>query len=992
MGTHLSIRQKLGQAVTAALIVGSLVGCGGGGSVAGQAENGAATAVTASSGDTTAVATGSDAAGITVSARGMASKESGTATPSPTPRPAASPVASALSITATGCTCTVNGVAVTAAAAGATVAVTANTPPSGQVFSGWSGSAPLVSTSGLSTTFVMPQGAVTVTAQFGAQATIAQPVASHPRLWITQADLPKLRGWAAASNSTYQQGIAPLVNGAINVYNTQYFPGGVQNATWPDPGDTQGYTGPQTEQYALLFAFQSLIDPNPTNAAQHAQRARNLLMVAMNEAAKGVAAGQPFRDPKFVTFNRGNASASFFPLVVDWIYNATDANGKRILTSQDLTTIRKVFLTWSNQCLNANTTNGDHPSPVGTTTQALLLPNGKALRTAANNYYLGHARLLTMMALCIDPADDPAVDPRISNAVLGNTLRSYIKNATGAWLLQEYAMFGDRADVISRLGLPAAADVGLASGGTAAEGSMYGHSIGFLFGQLLALKTAGYDDPALSGPQAALVNNPIFFDRYIRATAASLVPVAQVPTGGNSYLGPIFSWYTYGDILRTWLTPEFSPNFALLGLLDQKNGVSTRLNAERWFVNSAIEGGAGKALTRVSNPWAYGVDSAILTFLLMDPNAAAATDPRASLGTAHYDAGQGRLYEHTSYSATSSMVAFSNSWSSIDHQQADANRVDFHRNGEWLTRGIANYDTQWVGQATDYQNTVSIHNWCQAGKPTTLSWFEGTFWTMGSQWLEGYSAGDPTTTCDVQGAYTYVNGDATNLYNRPAQWSAASAALDVQNASRSLLWIKPDRLVIFDRAKTLHTGLDKHLSLGMIATPALTQGAGGAMATEVTPQGQRLYVQSLLPAGATMKTSAIAISASAVAALEPAKGRLVVQDTAGAADTCFLTVLEGADATKTAPDSAVLVKSTAGTAFDGAVLNGQNAVMFVHDAKATFSSTTYTVPGSVTTHYLCGLTPAAGYTVTRTVTAGGVQVTITPGGTVTADAGGVLVF
>ena len=47
-------------------------------------------------------------------------------------------------------------------------------------------------------------------------------------------------------------------------------------------------------------------------------------------------------------------------------------------------------------------------------------------RMAANNYYLAHARLLTMMALALDPADDPPVNPAARSRSLGNTLRSYI--------------------------------------------------------------------------------------------------------------------------------------------------------------------------------------------------------------------------------------------------------------------------------------------------------------------------------------------------------------------------------------------------------------------------------------------------------------------------------------------------------------------------------------------------------------------------------------
>ena len=56
-----------------------------------------------------------------------------------------------------------------------------------------------------------------------------------------------------------------VLNQAINIYNTQFFPNGVPNPNYPDPGDTQGYTGYLTEQYGAVLAFNSLIDPSPTN-------------------------------------------------------------------------------------------------------------------------------------------------------------------------------------------------------------------------------------------------------------------------------------------------------------------------------------------------------------------------------------------------------------------------------------------------------------------------------------------------------------------------------------------------------------------------------------------------------------------------------------------------------------------------------------------------------------------------------------------------------
>ena len=133
-------------------------------------------------------------------------------------------------------------------------------------------------------------------------------MSTHPRLWITQNDLSRLRGWAVSTNPVYVQGMVPLLNQAINVYNTQFYPGGKTNPVWPDPGDVQGYTPPSTEQYALIFAFQSLIDPSPAARSQYAQYARNLIMYAMNQAALGHLANAPFRDPMFAVYNRANGT------------------------------------------------------------------------------------------------------------------------------------------------------------------------------------------------------------------------------------------------------------------------------------------------------------------------------------------------------------------------------------------------------------------------------------------------------------------------------------------------------------------------------------------------------------------------------------------------------------------------------------------------------------------------------------------------------------
>lgn len=437
----------------------------------------------------------------------------------------------------------VNGTGGGSYAAGATVNIAANAAPSGQVFKNWTG-ATVANPAAPATSLTMPAANTTVTANYASNVVtqIPFPVTTHPRLWVTPGDLARLRNWATSSNPVYQQGLAQIVQQAVSLYRTQFFPNGVANPNYPDPGDTQGYTGYLTEQYGEILAFQSLIDPSPANRAVFAQYARNMLMYAMNEAAKGHLAGAPFRDPAFAVYNRASGSGEGWPLMVDWLYNAVDGNGNPILTASDKLTIRNVFLQWAVDCLNASTTGGDHPEPIGVTNSAQLLPNNLPYRMAANNYYTAHARLLTMMSLVLDPADDPPLNSSLSAAVQGNSMRSYILNATGAWLYQQYAMYGEPTAIASAYGIPGnGTGFGLASGGLPPEGMLYGVSYANLLEGLLALQTSGFNNPAYSGPQIALIGTPMW-DRYVKGVITSITPSSRSYPGPEAYLGNIYQF------------------------------------------------------------------------------------------------------------------------------------------------------------------------------------------------------------------------------------------------------------------------------------------------------------------------------------------------------------------------------------------------------------------------------------------------------------------
>jgi hypothetical protein len=446
----------------------------------------------------------------------------------------------------------------------------------------------------------------------------------------------------------------------------------------------------------------------------------------------------------------------------------------------------------------------------------------------------------------------------------------------------------------------------------------------------------------------------------------------------------VFEFGSYGDLLRLWVTPDFVQPFALRALLEQENGNSNNLDAARWFAVNALEGGPNALMSRIAAPWSYSSSDSILYYLLLDPNLPAAADPRPSYPTTFYDPGAGRILAHSDWSATSTMFDYRASWISIYHQDGDGGQFEFYRKGEWLTKEMSNYDNNFLGQTTPYHNTLALQNWNVNGKPK-LNWFEDGEWTNGSQWMLGLNAGDPTTLTSVGPGYVYASSDLTNLYNRPNFWQPSLGAMDILQATRSILWLNNDTIVVYDRAASVHAGLFKRFNLCLTNSPTIN----GNVATETLASGQKLFVQTLLPANPSITAANTAINLTQIAWLEPTQFTLTVEDPNKPATVRFLHVLQGADANATMVPAMGLT-STQGTAFDGTVF-GSSVVFFPVNTGAAIVTTTFTVPISVNTLLITGLTANASYELTTQSGPNGTQIVLTPGGNgATADAAGVL--
>jgi len=142
--------------------------------------------------------------------------------------------------------------------------------------------------------------------------------------------------------------------------------------------------------------------------------------------------------------------------------------------------------------------------------------------------------------------------------------------------------------------------------------------------------------------------------------------------------------------------------------------------------------------------------------------------------------------------------------------------------------------------------------------------------------------------------------------------------------------------------------------------------------------GQALTVQSLMPAAATLYeqhfwTSSPSQEFQTPSILETANDRLIIEDKSELLDVRYLTVLQSSDA-NVAADPATAIHSIAGTDFDGWV--GNTAVVFPTTLGQAFSSTTYTVPSTITRHMVTGSTPGAPYTVGVAANGGTTTVTL----------------
>lgn len=762
----------------------------------------------------------------------------------------------------------------------------------------------------------------------------SSPATGHPRLWVREADLPRLRARANVQNPMYRELGAVATEAAIAMDKGLI------------PSDKEcAFDRVYCESHAELFAFMSLITTDEAARKDYAARARKILLYIMDRVKKG--------DPHdafvhhFSTGDRSRWAGESFGLTVDWIYP--------YLTAEDKAVIRSVFLGWAEDQLRSTTTSHDHPEPIGKLNDPAMLKDPKKRRYSVNNYYTAHMRNLTLLSLAFDPADDP---PVAGSKGTYPRLRDYFANVAGAWLYVTDSVLRNDA-----------------RGGSPPEGFQYGPAtLAYVSETLLAIQTAGEADPKKWGPQVHLDGNPFWQEvipAHIHALSPGTVPVRIGPTHEAAWTGD-------GQKYELW---DHIDPFAALGLHAENTGNKQRLDALRWMAINLGPGGP-TAVTRRARSQLGQVYKrhSIMYFLLLDP-AVTPGDPRPATPLEHYGAGLGQVFARTSWGPEATWFQFQLGWEQIDHQHGDGLSFGFYRGGEWLTKERVGYGSFFVG--SDQHNTLAVENDRNRRYEDPV---RGGLSKRGSQWPLVHTD-DPRLLAKSFGKeYLYVLGDATALYN-----SAYEAIDDVKHVSRSLVWLKPDHLVLYDRASTGKEGRFKRFFL---QTPAVATVAG-KLSTSTTAKGQKLFVTTLLPENAVIaaeKYTATKEWETKPAEFEPMLATLRVEPPTMSKDVRFLHVLQGGSA-GAAADPAVLVRSKGGTPFVGAVVKGTLVLFPVDPVDArSVSEVSFTVPAGITKQLVTGLAPNAGYDVVRKPGGGGDEVTIRPGSGARADEGGVLAF
>jgi hypothetical protein len=498
-------------------------------------------------------------------------------------------------------------------------------------------------------------------------------------------------------------------------------------------------------------------------------------------------------------------------------------------------------------------------------------------------------------------------------------------------------------------------------GGESSEGNGYGYSVGSIRSAMNAIWTAGYADPLIYGPQMSLATSS-WWDLHNIVTNEFLTGMEK-NNGGTSGRSPSYGVINTGDENSYQTYPNNLGANTSTMVFDTYTGRTDRMSSLEWPVlNTAYGGPAGNLLgcvdycgfdEEMTVQIANGVASDFFIALPAgDPVASPPPDPRPSMPL---DLWNGSYNQHqmvrTGFTPTDTLLSITCGNTLIDHEHGDCGRIEIYSGNEWITKGrntFNDYNSQM--SAATQNNELAV----LGGQPNcgTSSSDPDWYWACatGGTWGGGEQAGLVTPLHSELPIYAANITDMRSLYN---QWPFST---NVTGASRSILFLKGTKQVVFYDVATTTTSLDKSVYMNTTGIPTIA----GNVASWLTQSGtQKVYLTTLLPSTTGPANIGLTPGNSEQAADWEVVTTLKI-DGGSTTSNQFLHVLEwgGSSFTKT---PTALVQSTSGMGFDGALV-GTSLVMFMRNWPTAFTTVTYPASGA-TNQYVSNLIPSHTYNI-----------------------------
>lgn len=399
----------------------------------------------------------------------------------------------------------------------------------------------------------------------------------------------------------------------------------------------------------------------------------------------------------------------------------------------------------------------------------------------------------------------------------------------------------------------------------------------------------------------------------------------------------------------------------------------------------------------------FGFEEPWEKFLFFDPNGA--TQPLGTLPLSYFAPGLNAVSARSDWSTGASWMSF-RAPPYVDNPGAgeqgfDSGSLALVRGSTPLLVNSTGWTVHEPGGNVDENNVYNdqygaFDGSLFSGNRTTYNVFYARKMN-GSTVAERYGQAAFTTEDDgVQtqvSAYedgsAYVYSLATHLEDmyRPASNGTAQVA----GWSRELLYLRPGRVVVYDRTRMGASANDQFLAFHFPANPTPLAAPTGSNRFEVTYNGVHAgAMTTVLPASAAVTTLAVYPSSS------PTKvWQAQVRPKVANADQRWLTVFDlDANKTNVALASALDVTSgnAVGTLLETPTVN--QAVLFNSAAAGTTitGNITYSVLGVQTVHFIAEVKPNTGYSVTVAPVGANHKITVAAGGSYVSSPKGVLTF